>query len=111
MPAIAPDAIVVEAFYALLELDGITRMHDADSQALVAQIDVPVAHSRNPSQILPLDAAHCGSDVGGNGDGRPRAIRNRPHIAPSALAVIPCRSNFSRDERSGRPSGCRYCLG
>ncbi|UKE51586.1 hypothetical protein KCU57_04405 [Xanthomonas translucens] len=86
-------------------------MHDADSQALVAQIDVPVAHSRNPSQILPLDAAHCGSDVGGNGAGRPRAIRNRPHIAPSALAVIPCSSVFSRDERSGRPSGCRYCLG
>ncbi|WP_256057770.1 MULTISPECIES: hypothetical protein [Xanthomonas translucens group] len=44
MPAIAPDSIVVNAFYALLELDGITRMHDTDSQALVAQIDMPVDH-------------------------------------------------------------------
>ncbi|OAX56327.1 hypothetical protein [Xanthomonas graminis] len=77
MLASAPDAIGVKAFYAPLDLDGMARMHDADSQALVAQIDVPVAHSRNPSQILPLDAAHCGSDVGGNGAGRPRPIRNR----------------------------------
>jgi hypothetical protein len=44
MLATAPDAIVVKVFYAPLNLDGIARMHDADSQTLMAQIDLPVAH-------------------------------------------------------------------
>ncbi|UKE76779.1 hypothetical protein [Xanthomonas graminis] len=44
MLAMAPDAIGVKAFYAPLDLDGIARMHNADSQTLVAQIDLPVAH-------------------------------------------------------------------